>query len=195
MPDDLSSMHSSFDVLWEKVLRGDEEALANLVEEYGDPIRRAARRLLGRSMRPYLDTVDIMQIVQQNLLVGVRENRFEISEPAQLIALAITLVRRSVARQWRSIKKAPKEELPDPNATASTAEDPAKTVALSEAFQKLVATLDEVDRQLLEFRLMGYRTSQIARMTDADPAVLRVRLSRLRKRLRASELFDHLPPI
>ena len=40
------------------------------------------------------------------------------------------------------------------------------------------------DRRLIVMRLQGYRTREIAAELGIDSAVLRVRLSRLRKRLR-----------
>src|SRR5262245_35944565 len=85
-----------FTGLLARVRRGDEAALAQLVARYEGIVRRAARNLLGPSMRPYLDSLDVVQSVHRSLLIGLRHDKFDISTPDNLIGLAVTMVRRKV---------------------------------------------------------------------------------------------------
>ena len=179
------SKPDSFEVLWTKALDGDEGAVADLIERYSEPIRRTARRLLGRAMRPHVDSVDLIQILQQNVLVGIRTKKITITNPGQFIALINTLLRRSVARQWRVIKRMPREESHEGFTEAIAAaqnSDGEQTVEFSDSLLKFLRSLEPLDQHLLEMRLLGFTTVQVARQLELDPAILRVRLSRLRKR-------------
>src|SRR5262245_18751564 len=95
----------TFTVLLDRVRGGDKSAEAELVQRYEGIIRRAARGLLGPAMRPHLDSVDIAQSVHRSLFIGLRRQAFSFSSPDQLIALALTLVRRKVSRHWRKIQR------------------------------------------------------------------------------------------
>src|SRR5436853_3971640 len=80
---------------------GDQQALQQLVHQYEPKVRLVARVLLGPALRPYLDSVDLVQSVHKSLMLGLRDDKYELSTPENLLALALTLVRRKVARQWR----------------------------------------------------------------------------------------------
>jgi RNA polymerase sigma-70 factor (ECF subfamily) len=171
---------------------GDRDALDRLVRTYEADVRIAARVLLGPALRAHLDTVDLVQSVHRSLMLGVRQDKFDVASPAQLIALALTMVRRKVARKWRRHRR----QLPVGVATNSdddlgdvltslhsTETDPARAVQLRDAAARVFRGLDEADRRLLELRLEGWSTADIARQLGQSPDVLRVRLSRLRKHL------------
>src|SRR3954447_26621985 len=85
--------------------RGDEAALAELSRQYEPKVRVVARVLLGPALRPYLDSVDLVQSVHKSLMLGLRQDKFELATPENLLALALTLVRRRVPRQWRRIRR------------------------------------------------------------------------------------------
>ncbi|HXG10801.1 MAG TPA: sigma-70 family RNA polymerase sigma factor [Gemmataceae bacterium] len=181
-----------FAALLERVRRGDEDAAAELVQRYEGVVRRAARGLLGPALRSYLDSVDLAQSVHRSLLIGLRNQKFDISSPDKLVALALTLVRRKVARHWRKIKRAcggtpvPAGDTEQALASRSSLPpDPASRVQLDDAIRHILDYLDdETDRRLVELRLQGYSTAEVARAMGLDARFLRVRLGRLRSRLR-----------
>ena len=73
-----------------------------LAPEAGDGGGRiVAHFLLSRDLRPYLDSLDLVQSVHKSLLLGLRSDKFDISNPEKLVALALTMVRRKAARHWR----------------------------------------------------------------------------------------------
>src|SRR5258708_25204250 len=84
---------------------GDRAALDQLAREYEPKLRLVARVLLGPALRPYLDSVDLVQSVHKSLLLGLRGDKFALDTPDDLLALALTLVRRKVARQWRRLQR------------------------------------------------------------------------------------------
>jgi hypothetical protein len=91
--------------LLERGRNGDQEALTVLVQQYEREVRVTARVLLGPALRPHLDSLDLVQSVHRSLLVGLHGGRFEFNSPKDLVALALTMVRRKVARQWRHLQR------------------------------------------------------------------------------------------
>lgn len=85
--------------------RDDASALEQLLRRYEPKIRIVARGLLGRALRPYVDSVDLVQSVHRSLMMGIKEQKFYLTSSEQLIALAVTLVRRKIARQWRRMRR------------------------------------------------------------------------------------------
>jgi RNA polymerase sigma-70 factor (ECF subfamily) len=175
-----------------RVRRGDEPAAAELVAKFESIIRRRARRLLGPALRIHLDSVDIAQSVNRTLLIGLRRASFAISTPEELTKLALTLVRRKVARHWRKRKREAQCRMlndatgpADRQVAARTSQvrgvaDPLET---AETVRQVLDRLEGLDRQLVELRLEGYTTVEAAGKLGVSPAFLRNRLSRLRKRL------------
>lgn len=183
------SQLTRFTDLLAKARTGDKHALALLAEEYEPQVRVVARARLGSALRPYLDSVDLVQSVHRSLMVGLRDNRFEIASPEGLVALALTIVRRKVARQWRRLRR--QQRMDDPDSpdlaqivAAVSSSDPAEIVALRDQTLRLFAEMSEAEQQLMEHRLEGYSTAEIARRMGCDAELLRVRLHRLRVRLR-----------
>src|SRR5260221_2454936 len=97
----MTSDTSDFSVLLQKARDGDAAALDQLARTYESDLRIAARVHLGPALRPYLDSIDLVQSVHRSLIRGLRNDKFDLDNSASLIALALTMVRRKVARQWR----------------------------------------------------------------------------------------------
>ena len=171
---------------------GDRAALEVLARTYEADLRIAARVLLGPALRPHLDSLDLVQSVHRSLLLGVRQDKFAVSSPEQLVALALTLVRRKVARKWRHHRRQRRLSSPGtpPDALDTvltslhgSADDPARSAQVRDAVERLYRDLGADDRRLLELRLEGCTTAEAARRTGQTPEALRVRLHRLRKHL------------
>jgi RNA polymerase sigma-70 factor (ECF subfamily) len=190
-----------FATLLARARRNDTSAVAELVERYEAKVRLVARVLLGPALRPYLDSMDLVQSVHRSLLVGMRESKFAISSPEHLIALATTMVRRKVARQWRHMRRqerldaGPTTSANMPallNTLASGEADPARSAQATDTLRRVWDGLDTLEQHILELRLDGHSTSEIAAAVGLNPIALRVRLSRLRKRLAAAGVLDDL---
>jgi RNA polymerase sigma factor (sigma-70 family) len=177
---------------------GDQEALDRLVRDYEPKLRLVARVLLGPALRPYLDSVDLVQSVHKSLLLGLRDQKFELEGPEHLLALALTLVRRKVARHWRRVQRQHRASgtaagmgLPDVLATLGRAQDdPALVAQFRDQVSQLCRHLNDTERRLLELRLDGFTPAQCAAELGLSAIAFRVRLTRLRQRLRAAGVFD-----
>lgn len=174
---------------------GDRDAIEKLVQVYEPELRLVARVRLGTALRPFLDSVDLVQSVHRSLMVGLRQGKFDVSSPAKLVALALTMVRRKVARHWRHLKRQQRlrgnsgdsSSLPEMLTSLSDSHaDPARVAEFNDQVERLCAELNDTERRLIELRLQGYSTAEAAREMGLDADVLRVRLGRLRRRLRSS---------
>jgi RNA polymerase sigma-70 factor (ECF subfamily) len=179
--------------------QADPEATAQLVRQYESKIRLVARVLLGPALRPYLDSVDLVQSVHRSLMLGMRNDKFDLANPEQLVALALTMVRRKVARQWRRSQRQQRLQtgssdsgnLPQVLASLSSPEpDPARAAQSNDALQRLCNNLDATERRIMDLRFQGYSTAEIAADLGLNPIALRVRMTRLRQRLRADGVLD-----
>lgn len=182
-----------FQTLLAKARTGDAAAMGALARRYEPEVRTVARLRLGPALRPYLDSVDLVQSVHRSLLMGLRDGKYEFAGPGDLIALAVTVARRKAARHWQKVKRQQRDSgaaseglgeiiqgISDPG------ENPAAAAERRDAVDALCAQLDPIEKQLLELHLQGYKTVEIAEILGLNADVLRVKHSRLRARLRAS---------
>ena len=173
---------SEFQFLLSEAMAGDSSAVATLIERYEAQIRVVVRARLGAAMKPYLDSMDIVQSVHRDMIAGLQRGQFDIESQDKLIALAATIVRRKIARHWRHLKREalfPEHELADSRPTA----EPVDVLAAQELSDVLLDRLEDDDRKVLELRMLGHSTAEAARQLGLDPNVVRIRLSRLRKKL------------
>lgn len=180
--------------LLEGVRGGDDAALTQLLQKYEPRLRTAARVLLGPWLRPHLDSLDLIQSVHRELLPGLRQGKYDLGSTQQLLALALTVVRRKVARSWRRIQREQQMAAPPSNtdepaetllASRNSDDDPAANALVNDAIQHILRGLSGEERRIVERRLQGFSTMDIAQEMNIDPHLLRARLSRLRQRLRA----------
>jgi RNA polymerase sigma-70 factor (ECF subfamily) len=195
------STTSDFATLLKQAQAGDETAAAELVRQYEAEVRIVARMLLGPALRPYLDSLDVVQSVHRSLLRGLQGGKVDVTSPERLVALSITMVRRKIARQWRRHQRQRRLEGLAPDAQelvgrlaelARPALDPARQAQLRDTLRLACESMEQTDRELLTLRMAGHSTAEAARQLGLDPDVVRVRLSRLRKRLALAGVLEEL---
>lgn len=197
----------SFEVLLAAARAGDGAAMEQLASQYEPELRMVARLRLGPALRPYLDSVDLVQSVHRSLMMGLRDNRFDVRTPQNLLALALTIVRRKAARQWRHLQRqrrlgdglgsgdagaSQQEMLEALLALKSNRPDSQAEADLREQLSVWMQQLDPIETQLVAMRIEGHSTVEVATALGLDADVLRVKLSRLRKRLREHGIEEAL---
>ena len=173
-----------------RIREGDEAALTELLQRYEPRLRTAAKVLLGPLLRPQLDSLDLVQSVHRVLLPVLREGKYDLASPDQLLALAVTIVRRKVARNWRRLQREQTLLAQTRDNGTPAADDPSQIAQARDALQYLLKQLGEDEQRLVELRLEGYSTVEIAGKLNCDAHALRARLSRLRQRLRKIGYFE-----
>jgi RNA polymerase sigma factor (sigma-70 family) len=192
---------SDFELLLTAARSGDERAMQQIIDQYEPELRIVARNRLGSALRPHLDTIDLVQSVHRSLMIGLRDARFDVASPQKLIALAVTIVQRKAAKHWRHLKRQQRlsghEEmnhdlLETILSLGSGQDDRLAEIDSREILSQWLDKMDDLERKLVELRLEGYSTVEIAEQLQLDADVLRVKLSRLRKRLRERGLENDL---
>ena len=89
-----------FRELIDRVREGSEDAAWELVDQYGEAIRRAVRRALNERLRSKFDSLDFVQIVW-NSLFRVRDKLDRFDRPEELTAYLITMARNKVGMEVR----------------------------------------------------------------------------------------------
>jgi RNA polymerase sigma-70 factor (ECF subfamily) len=188
----MSELESEFASLVNRARGDDNQALAALIAVYEPDIRNAAQVLLGKALRSSLDPTDLVQSVHLQLITALKRERFVITNPEQLRSLASTLLRNNFTSHWRHhrirtrhhARLATAGAITDGLAAAAVgALDPARAAEYNDFVDYLGRYLRIEDQRVVVMRLQGYRSREIAAELGINPAVLRVRLSRLRKRL------------
>jgi len=185
-----------FLALLTRVRQGDESAASELVQRYERTVLRSVRSRLGKNMRRTLDSADVLQSVHRSLLVGIKNERYRVSSPQQLIGLAVVMVQRKVARLWRKLKRLPTTSLgagsqaTPPDRIASRAPTPSETVSAADLLEQFLSQLDELDQRLVRLKLDGNSSAESAAILGRDPAFVRMRWTRLRQKLRARGLDE-----
>ncbi len=176
--------HLQFTQLMDRATSGDIDAQMDICHQYERQVRIVARVLLGTALRPHLDSMDLMQSVHKSLLMGLRNKRFDISSPEKLVALACTIVRRKVARKWRRHRR---QVMFDSHSTthdtleatlhtlAPGGTTPMEKAALVESIQSLCEGLSDVERVMVQRRMEGFTTGEVATELNIHPVAIRVR--------------------
>jgi RNA polymerase sigma factor (sigma-70 family) len=184
--------------------RGDEKACALLFGVYEPGLRKAARDLLGPLLRSEVDAEDLVQAVHWSLWTGLRLGKIEADSPEALLAIGRTILRRKIARIWRTLERRKRIASQvvsrfgrgdEPADVDRSAEDPARKVSADDQFERLCKVMTRTERRLIELRMLGYTTAEAAREMGRDSECLRVTLARLRKKLKRSGLLSDYPAI
>lgn len=163
---------------------GDETALSELLVHYEPRLRTAARVWLGPLLRPHLDTVDLVQSVHRVLMPGLRAGRFDFTDADQLVSLAVTILRRKIADNWRRLQKTMAEgEVSGAEPATNPDEDPARVAEWRDSLERFLGHVNDTERRLLELYLLGWRAADIAAELGTTDHVIRARMSKLRAKL------------
>lgn len=191
-----SDMQNDFAELMQRASRGDLDAQTEICQHYEPKVRVVARVLLGPALRTHFDSLDLVQSVHRSLLIGLRNEKFDISTPEKLIALANTIVRRKVARKWRRALSYERIEhrLSDSSASlvqtlssiSHASDDPVAQAEYQDQVAKICENLNDFERNMLELRLAGYTSGEVAKKLGIQMVALRVRWHRMRQRLEAA---------
>jgi RNA polymerase sigma-70 factor (ECF subfamily) len=173
---------------------GDRKALCYFLSCYEREVSRAARHLLGPCLRSSLDPADLVQSVHRTLLLCLREDRIKVTSPSNLVALALTVAHHKAVRAARRHRCRQRHSASLTETTSRAAlttcpfaeTDPARVAEFKDTVENLCKGLSDLDRRLIQLRLQGHSTADVARLLGLNSSVLRVRLRRLRQQLRAS---------
>jgi RNA polymerase sigma-70 factor (ECF subfamily) len=168
-----------------EVQAGSESAAKDLFDKYCERLLRLAKRRIGQRMSSRFDPEDVVQSAFRTFFTRVKNDEFEFAHEDDLFKLLVRLTVRKTLRRiqyHRADKRNPEVEMGHQSdgseifAHVASGEPTAEVeVALLDEFEKFVGQLPDLDRQVLELKVQGYSTVEIAdRLGTYDRKVRRI---------------------
>lgn len=188
---------------WETLLRGlrdgDNKAGHEFFAHYGAALHRLADRHLAQRLRRRIGPEDVVQSACRTFLRRAQGGEFHLpdSEALWRVLCAITLTKvreqaRFHGRQKRGLHREVALAAPDASGPAWDFIDPdptpAQAAAFTEQFEKLLAGLDEEERQIVDLKLQDLTNDDVAGRLGSSERTVRRIMKRLQSKL--SRLFD-----
>jgi RNA polymerase sigma factor (sigma-70 family) len=178
-----------FRELIDRVREGSEDAAWELVDQYGEAIRRAVRRALNERLRSKFDSLDFVQIVW-NSLFRVRDKLDRFDRPEELTAYLIGMARNKVGMEVRRRLMTEKhgvtqeESLQQLQARGdvdipSRQPAPVDVAIARERWDRLLDGQPQHYRQIIQLRLQGHTYDSIAEAVHLDECTVRRFLKKL----------------
>lgn len=178
-----------FRSLIRSVREGSEDAAWELVEQYGESIRRAVRRALNERLRSQFDSMDFVQIVWKSLF-KVRDQIDRFESPEDLTAYLIKMARNKVGIEKRrrlisnkynlnheqSLNQLQGSGFPPP---ADRQPKPIDIAIAREKWDRILRDQPERYRKIIQLRLQGHTFESIAAAVQIDECTVRRFLKRL----------------
>jgi RNA polymerase sigma-70 factor (ECF subfamily) len=186
----------SFPDLLQDLRSGDELAAKVIVDEYTDALVAVARRQMGSKLARRVDPEDIIQSTYRSLFIRMQHGEYELGDGRDLWKLLVTMTLNKVRRKAKFHRTARRDMALDqslgaaavvPGANQSgSGPSPADAAALVDELQTVLERLNPREREIVELRLQGCTTSEIAQQTGrAERSVRRV-LQHLGEKLQKS---------
>jgi RNA polymerase sigma-70 factor (ECF subfamily) len=186
----------NFHQLMTELVNGREGAAAEIVEEYTAALIAVARREISPKLARRVDPEDIVQSAYRSFFVRMGRGEYELGNGKELWKLLLTITLNKARKLGRFHHARKRNVASDQSAGAATTALPLADLARSDEpspedaailideVSALLRTLPEADRRIIELRLQGYNSVEIAKETyRAERSVRRV-LERVEKRLR-----------
>ena len=195
MPDFNSS--ESFQKLICLARDGDEVAARRIVDEFTGPLVAVARRQISEQMATRFEAEDVVQSTYRSLFIRMRRGEYELGNGKDLWKLVVTMMLNKIRRKAKfhsAHKRSVQHEQPlthiggttfDPPGNEAT---PESAVELVDTLRAFLADVGSRDRPILELRLQGLATDEIAEQTGRAQRSVRRVLQNLRERLEQAVL-------
>ena len=164
---------------------GSQSAAKELFDKHCERLLRLAKRRIGQRMSSRFDPEDVVQSAFRTFFTRVKNDEFEFANEDDTFKLLVRLTVRKTLRRiqyHRAETRNPEAEQghqadgSEVFAHVASAEPSAEVeVALLDEFERFVGQLPTLDRQVLELKVQGFSTVEIAeRLGTYDRKVRRI---------------------
>lgn len=160
-------------ILVDRWRAGDEAAARELVDRYAGQLVELARRRISQRLASRVDPEDVVQSVFRTFFGRVKAGQFEFHERDDLCKLLVRITVHKTLRQvhfHQAAKRDPRHETGQNDEGQERimeilARDPTpeEAVAFVDQLEHFLDRLQPQERQVLELRLQGYSSDEIAR--------------------------------
>jgi RNA polymerase sigma factor (sigma-70 family) len=185
----MPELQEDFRHLMQQVRDGSEDAAWDLVNQFGEAIRRAVRRALDTRLRSKFDSVDFVQLVWGSLF-RVRDKLDRFDRPEELAAYLAIMARNKVGMEIRRRLLAEKRNVAREQSLdqltargspelVSRQPTPVEVAIARERWDRILQGQPPHYRQIIHLRLQGYTYQGIADAVRLDECTVRRFLKRL----------------
>jgi RNA polymerase sigma-70 factor (ECF subfamily) len=178
------------DDLIDQCRRGDQDAARRLFDAYVDRLLPLARRRISQRLASRVDAEDIVQSVFRTFFARLKEDKFTLNDQDDLFRLLVRITVHKTLRQvahHKAAKRDPGQELGQGDAAneqllqlLTTEPTPDEAVMFIDQLEHFMGQLSQTDRQILELRMQGYSTDEIAKQLNSYDRKIRRVLERIR---------------
>jgi RNA polymerase sigma-70 factor (ECF subfamily) len=176
------------DSLLEKLTQGDQAAAEEVFRAYEPYLRLVVRRQLSENLRAKFDSMDIVQSVWADVLVGFRRANWNFQDAAHLRAFLVKVARHRLIDRFRQHHRALEHERPYDRAELDEISEPQPSrpsaeVHADELWQQMLDVCPPAHRPLLALKRQGLSLDEIAERTGLHKSSVRRILYDIAQRL------------
>ncbi len=180
---------------------GDPHAAKELHDRYAHRLIALARSRISKKLARRVDPEDIVQSVYRSFFARAEDGRFVFEKSGDLWRLLSSITINKVLRQVQTHRRKKRsidlEQSVSSDATGwglpaqvlASEPSPSDALAMIEEMEKVMSELDPLQRRVLEMRLQGHSTEQIATDCSRSERTVRRLLGKIRTNLE-SRLLD-----
>ncbi|MEX0714918.1 MAG: sigma-70 family RNA polymerase sigma factor [Pirellulales bacterium] len=161
--------------LMERARNGSQEAAREIVEEYGEYVERAVRRMLNKKMRRQFDSSDFTQAVWSSVFANLA-NLEGVDGPASLARYVLGTGKNKVIEEFRRLLQTGKYNVNRERSLDGSAEyeaiqlagrdpSPSEVAATNEAVARTMSKLPLHYQEIFRLRQQGMTQAEIAART------------------------------
>ncbi len=172
-----------------EIQAGSESAAKELFDKYCERLMRLSKRRISQRMASRFDPDDVVQSAFRTFFKRVKNDEFTFEQEEDLFKLLVRLTVRKTLRQvvhHQAAKRSPTSEMTDGSddsqllaQVAGNVPAPDVELALLEQFEKLMESLTPIERQVVELKMQGYTTVEIAEKLGSYDRKIRRLLERI----------------
>lgn len=179
---------------------GSETAATELFDKYCEKLLRLAERRIGARMNSRVDPEDVVQSAFRTFFGRAKADKFTFEGQDDLFKLLVRITVHKTLRQiafHRAAKRNPAQEAGHGDAghdllmqAMAAGPTPETEVALIDQFESFMSQLPPQERTILELRIEGYSTEEIAAQIGSYDRKVRRVLERIRGLAESQKVGD-----
>ncbi len=177
-------------VLLNLLKEGDESAANQLFERYVDKLITLAQRRINQRLAGRVEAEDIVQSVFRTFFMRARQGQFHASDVDDITKLLARITVRKTIRQITHHLCAKRSVVRETSGSTDTSfvllnhlsrdPTPEEAASLIDELEHLLSQLKPEDQQILELRMQGYSSTEIAAKLGVSDRKIRRLLERVR---------------
>jgi RNA polymerase sigma-70 factor (ECF subfamily) len=176
--------------LIQRLRAGSDTAAREVFDRYVERLLLLSKRRIGQRLNSRVDPEDVVQSVFRTFFTRMKKDQFDISAEDDLFKLLVRITVHKTLRQiahHKAAKRDPGQELGQGDdahemlmQAAGGEPSPETVVTFMDQLEHFLGQLPAQDRQILELRIQGHSTEEIAQQIGSYDRKVRRVLERIR---------------